>query len=170
MKRILGPLGLSLVGIALTCPAQASIYQLGDATNHLKFGSNAVSGSFVDKIYFDVGAAAYGAFSIQDVPVSVSIPGVGVLQALNIDNLNLALVDPLGGQIPLGSGDLITSNQLLDAGQNWYLQVSGNADGSAGGRYSYALYTQTVPEPATFPLMLGGVALMAWVLRRGVSC
>ena len=104
MKRILGPLGLSLVGIALTCPAQASIYQLGDATNHLKFGSNAVSGSFVDKIYFDVGAAAYGAFSIQDVPVSVSIPGVGVLQALNIDNLNLALVDPLGGQIPLGSG------------------------------------------------------------------
>lgn len=169
MKKILGPLAVALVGAALARPAQANVYQLGDATNQLEFGSNLVNGNFTDRIYFDLSAAAYGAFSLQDVPVSVSIPGAGVLQVFNIDNLNLALVDPLGVQIPLGMGDLITSSQFLDVGQNWYLQVSGDANGSAGGRYSYALYTQTVPEPATFPLMLGGAALMAWVLRRSAS-
>lgn len=169
MKKILGALGASLVGVTMAWSAQASVYQLGNVSGQLQGGSNAVAGAFSDKIYFDVTSPAYGAFSIQDVPVSVSIPGVGTLQVLNIDNLSMTLVGPQGGQTLLGSGDLISSNQMLDAGQNWYLQVSGDANGSAGGRYTYAFVTRTVPEPATLPLVLGGAALMGWVLRRRAS-
>ena len=55
---------------------------------------------------------------------------------------------------------------VLDAGSNYYLQVSGSVGGTNGGRYDIDVSISAVPETRSAGLMLGGLALLWPLLRR----
>lgn len=54
----------------------------------------------------------------------------------------------------------------LNAG-TYALQISGNAVGTIGGSYSGILNLAPVPEPDTYGMLLAGLGLMGFMIRRG---
>lgn len=56
----------------------------------------------------------------------------------------------------------------LAAGE-YYFAVSGIGVGSLGGIYQYAVSAAPVPEPGEWALMLSGLGLMGFMMRRRQS-
>ena len=71
-----------------------------------------------------------------------------------------------GTQVSTGEVDVWTlSSGALTAG-NYFLQISGTVVSQAPGVYSAGATVTAVPEPATYGMMLGGLALVGAVARR----
>lgn len=49
---------------------------------------------------------------------------------------------------------------------NYYLLVSGTVRNGAAGNYVGSVAVSAVPEPASYGMLLGGVALVGWLARR----
>lgn len=62
------------------------------------------------------------------------------------------------------AGNNITSDLPLSMAGAYHIIVTGNADGTMGGSYAISLVS-SVPEPATYGMMLGGIALLAGYAR-----
>lgn len=62
--------------------------------------------------------------------------------------------------------DVLSTEFFVDV-PKFYLTIAGNAIGTGlnSGSYSYEI-TAGVPEPSTYGLMLGGMALVGWTLKR----
>jgi hypothetical protein len=75
--------------------------------------------------------------------------------------------------IPIAIGGTVTASVLADApltaGADYYFKVTGATAGALGGRISFFVAAQPVPEPNTCALMLAGVAVVGSVNlgRRG---
>jgi hypothetical protein len=121
-------------------------------------------GFFTDSFLFSLPspAALYSTVTSNDLT-----------QVLGISNLTVTLyadmpgVDPIIGSFraasTTGSGTLAFGSLL--AGSYYYL-VTGSTTGSLGGYYSLSSTTAPVPEPQTVALFLGGLGVVAFLLRR----
>lgn len=147
---------------AITAP-QAASYHLGAlAEGYNDFGPHAVlAGSFLDRIYFTLPANGGGDFGAG--PLNFSLRGVPYRE---IGNMSMSLFGSsnahLGGGLdffvnPLGAG-------------NYYLQVTGDATGTAGGLYagSINMTSLPIPEPGIWSSLLAGLAIIGLMaFRRG---
>jgi PEP-CTERM motif len=89
---------------------------------------------------------------------------------LDITGLSLFSADgtlvSTGTQLETGATDQwrLTTGAL--SGSGYYLQVEGKVLSQAAGAYTAGLTVSPVPEPATYGMMLGGLALVGVVARR----
>ncbi|MGO4378275.1 FxDxF family PEP-CTERM protein [Pseudoduganella sp. RAF19] len=71
-----------------------------------------------------------------------------------------------GNQLSTGQ----TDQWVLDLGKlaadNYYLQVSGSALSKSAGSYTTNLSVSAVPEPATYGMLLGGLAVLGLATAR----
>lgn len=152
----------------ITASAHSADYNFGNANEvGVIFGSHAVSGSFTDRLLFNITSpAAFLSGSLQDVPVSFTF-GASVFNVLNIDNLKLTLHTSNGALlVDIGSGDDVGGSGILPMGMGYYYQVTGIANGTNGGRYTFSAFAQAVPEPGTWAMLLAGLGLVGLQLRR----
>jgi hypothetical protein len=91
---------------------------------------------------------------------------------LDITNLSLFNANGLvlkGNQVSTGLVDVWTlASGTLTAG-SYYLQIDGSVLSNAAGAYSAGATVTAVPEPATYGMMLGGLALVGAVAARRKS-
>lgn len=71
----------------------------------------------------------------------------------------------IGG--PTGALTTVSLNDLLPAG-TYRLMLSGDIQ-AQGGNYFWSLNTVAIPEPETWAMMLVGMGLVGWQLRRKVK-
>ena len=72
----------------------------------------------------------------------------------------------MGGSTPLNN--IPASYASLGAG-DYYFNITGNANGTAGGGYLFSMVTAPVPEPDALALMLSGLGLIGVVMRRRLA-
>lgn len=144
-------------------------------------GSPVGSYSFQDTYEFSVGAPAAGDL------LAVSLALQGPLQSsFNISDLQFRLYEVPGSSTPglmpptgstiltgwqgISGNDSGTAMQAsfgdLQAG-TYFLDIAGTADGTSGGTYVGQLNLNPVPLPPGLPLLLGGLGVLAWAVRRG---
>lgn len=173
-------LSLSVAFAAMSGPALAATYGLGDLNTPLNTstpvaGANSVSpGTFMDLLAFSLSTESVVGITIKDLP-NFSLPTFSVV--LDIFSLSGSLYDGANNVVaglsfsssgmvgsPL-SVDQLTLDTTLAAGA-YTLKLKGNSWGQAGGLYSYALVAQPVPEPEAWAMMLAGLGLVGFALRR----
>lgn len=144
--------------------AQAAIYNAGTLTlvpyNNT---SVVVPGSFQDTYNMTVGS---GNPSVAAAAVQLVL-NLGSLSLYNIQNLSADLFDSsntwiAGATQAANSSAPISFNAQLGSG-NYHVNIAGNAIGSAGGIYTFAV--AAVPEPESYALMLAGLGLVSLVMR-----
>lgn len=116
--------------------------------------------SFADVCNFTVGTE-YDTVLVQGI--SYSPDGVS---GGHVSNLTLSLFDAEGAQVGTWTstdGSLIDQSGVLAAG-SYSLQISGLADGAAGGGYQFSV--AAVPEPAEWMMLLAGLAVLGFIARR----
>lgn len=138
--------------------AQAADYNLGNlSAGYTNFTYNVASGSFMDKIAFNLTSQSNGSFGAGALNFTV-----GGVPLLNISGLSLSLFD--GSDNQLGNGLDFSINALN--GGNYYLKVSGVANGLAGGMYGGGINVSAVPEPGTWTTLLAGLAMFGFMAYR----
>ena len=85
----------------------------------------------------------------------------------HISNLSLSLFASVDGSslgsVSAGSGNQVDLSQNLVAG-DYFLKVSGVADGSLGGAYQFSI--AAVPEPGEWAMLLAGLAVLGFIAKR----
>lgn len=117
-----------------------------------------VGTSFADYFNFQIA----GGGSASSVAVNLNLQPF-----LNIDNLLLELYsgqNAFGNLLdgPVGSGVTLTANLLTNT--DYSLKVTGLTTGSLGGSYTTAI--AVVPEAERWSMMLIGLVMVGFVLRR----
>jgi len=160
LKKLLAAamlLGAS-VGANASVSAHVNDYNLGQlSVGYNGFGANFVSGSFLDNLHFTLSSPSEGGFGVGALNFTV-----GGMPMLNINNLTMSLLDNNSNN--LGSGLDFTVN-ALNAG-NYYLQVSGNANGVGGGVYAGGINLSPVPEPSLWSSLVAGLAVIGFMAYR----
>lgn len=96
--------------------------------------------------------------------------------AADIDNLSAFEIDPgsFGAKL-IGSnqtwnavkvGDTIRFDSMFLASGNYDLQIFGTVVGTIGGAYAGTISAFAVPEPETYAMMLAGLGMMGFMVRR----
>lgn len=143
------------------------------AGSHYDQGVSVSAGLFEDTYNFTLASDLLTVWTTTNLFVQVPaivIPGGGTIPGFinsNIDNLQVDLYRDQAVDTLL-SDNLLVGTLALTAG-NYYLKVSGNANGVMGGTYVLTLDTfdqSVVPEPQTLALTLLGLGLLAFSLRR----
>lgn len=116
-------------------------------------------GSFTDTLNFDIAASTLtsSANSLQ-----LSLGGV---TTSTITGLSYTLWDATNHEIGgVYTGNDTTYTNLLASPGSYHFLISGTVVGSTGG-YAVSLLT-AVPEPETYGMLLGGLALVGAIARR----
>lgn len=114
--------------------------------------------SFVDVYNFILNNT--NLFSGSGAQLPLSFPGYDVL---NISNLTLKLFD--ASDVWLGvTGTTQISDTLVKG--SYHVNISGIANGSAGGNYTFAAVAQPVPEPNGWVMLLAGLGMIGFVTLR----
>lgn len=145
-------------GIASANASDRSLHLLNEGNND--FGPHSVApGSFLDRIYFDIGSDSSGDFGMGSL--SFSLRGIPYLE---ISGMDMSLFD--GNGALLGNG-LDFSVGALRSG-NYYLQVTGNATGMSGGMYagSISITSLPVPEPGVGSSLMAGLLMLGFMAMR----
>jgi hypothetical protein len=71
-----------------------------------------------------------------------------------------------GSQLDTGLTDHWTLNSNALAASSYYLLISGSVESNAAGKYSASANITPVPEPETYGMLLGGLALLGVAARR----
>jgi hypothetical protein len=157
MKKLLGSLALA-AGMVASTGAGAATYDLGTLPAGVtQFGVNQASGSFSDTIDFTLSG-----LSILSAGVGALNFSLGGATYKNISNLDLTVYSSNGTD--LGSGADVTLKGL--AAGSYYVIVSGQATGLAGGEYGGAISVSPVPESSTLAMLLAGLGVMGYVVSR----
>ncbi len=141
-------------------------------------GGKAVSANNPDGFYDDF------VFTIAGATADSVTSTINLGNTLEIDGLQVALFSYSQGQsVPVAGSPLaagwsssfnsgpasgtisVIPNTILAAG-SYVLEVEGTVTGSSGGTYSGSLNLAPVPLPAGLPLLLSGVAGLAFWSRR----
>ena len=99
--------------------------------------------------------------------VTSTTPGGTTVDQSHISNLSLSLFASADGSslgsVSAGSGNQVDLSQNLVSG-DYFLKVSGVADGSLGGAYQFSI--AAVPEPAEWMMLLAGLAVLGFIAKR----
>ena len=116
-------------------------------------------GTFTDTMTFTITA---GDLSSSANPLNVMLGGQNIS---NIDGLEYTI---WSGAESMGTfaGNNTTWTQTLAAG-DYVVKITGNANGSFGGTYGFAM--SLVPEPETYAMLLAGLGLVGFAARRRSS-
>lgn len=157
--KIIKQLLVSATFVVTTSSAQAAVYELGSlSSTFLPPFPFLVSGNFVDRFNFslpEVSNTDYGA-SPFNLNVFNNVP------YWHISDFTVSLLD--SHDVTLGSGQSF-SFPVLAAG-DYHLDITGNADGLGGGLYAGFIKVAAVPEPETYTMLLAGLSIMGFVVRR----
>jgi len=151
----------------------------GSQANPYDFG---VVGTSVSALYVNIGRSANGLFEEYanfTIPTLSSTSGSANTYALSFSGVNVIDIQNLVVEVwdnvhPGGStlyttftGDNLThAFGNLAAGQ-YHLDISGQFGPNAfGGQYSVALQALPVPEPETYAMLLAGLGLVGFSVRR----
>ncbi|AVR98384.1 FxDxF family PEP-CTERM protein [Pseudoduganella armeniaca] len=127
------------------------------------FTGNAAGDTFADHYTFSVGA---GSAIVADLFSYSGSPTAG------IDITGIDLYTAAGALVGTGTAiesDGIEQWQLTTSGlaaDDYYVQVSGSLKSGTPAVYSASLAVTPVPEPATYAMMVGGLALVGALARR----
>lgn len=145
--------------------AKASITDLGSlGTGNVSF-TELVSpgGSFTDYVRFTLDNAAQVSSFIKSFNFSIFS-----FDLLGIDNFSASLQQlGQGGfqTVASSSGSPISFEDLLNPGQ-YQIALSGISSGFFGGLYRGTLHVAAVPETDTWIMLLVGIAVVLYQLRR----
>jgi hypothetical protein len=154
--------------------AMAASYDLGDVNLALAAGAKGVPmGAFADTLEFSLSTKSYVGVVIKDQPNFSANSFAAVLDIYNLaaslyDGANQWIADldySTPGMIGPLTIDQFNLDTMLDVG-DYSLKLSGIGWGQAGGLYSYAVAAQPVPEPENWAMMLVGLGLVGYALRR----
>ena len=157
-------MGSGAMAADITTPAQAlnlvgTSAFFGDA-----FDVDQASSTFADRFTFDVTGAPLN--------LDTAISTVNRTSADSVDLTGLALFMADGTEVRKGVGSqagqaevwTLSSNNLEEG--SYYLQVNGTMLSDASGSFGGSAMLAPVPEPATYGLMLAGLGLFGFMLRR----
>jgi hypothetical protein len=148
----------------ITTPAQAlnlvgTSAFFGDA-----FDVDQMSDTFADHFTFSVTGATLN--------IDAAISTVNRTSADGVDITGLKLFTGDGTEIRSGTGAQVGQAEVWTLSSNnleegdYYLQVNGTMLSNASGSFGGSAMLAPVPEPATFGLMLAGLGLFGFMLRR----
>jgi hypothetical protein len=152
--------------------ANATTTALGSAVvgTPLSFGGLVpAAGGFMDYFTFSLPANGGSGYSVANFAL---LPGMynTMLSTLSVfSNPNGMMFDADDSLVSVsslpGPGQLALALPSQAAG-NYYLQVTGVANGTSGGIYTGAISVTAVPEPETYAMMLAGLAALGFLARR----
>lgn len=165
---------LLAAGLACTAAAQANDYFLNDITGVIPTTVPSFThgtGSFTDYFFFSLSKTSVASGTIANIEVGgwpfggdvFNIKGLSTY--LYTDTGTVGKTDGTESGFLLGTGDFIHPTGQLDAG-NYFIKITGNAVGGAGGMYVASISAQPVPEPDTYAMMIAGLGLVAGIARR----
>lgn len=114
-------------------------------------------GTFEDTINFTIEAGDLGTAAN---PLNVMLAGQDVS---NIDGLTYTLWSGSNSLGTFAGNNTTNWTSALPAG-DYVIKVTGNANGSHGGTYGFAM--TMVPEPETYAMLLAGLGLVGFATRR----
>jgi hypothetical protein len=160
IASLLAALSLSTSAIADTVNAGTLPVAPADPFSHV---FNHGPGAFFDTVNFDIVQPNVGGSAN---PLVLTLNGMDVY---NITGLSWQLWDNHhpNGLISYGvfGGDNTTHWVSLMAPGSYHIDITGTADGVAGGVYAVALIS-AVPEAETYAMILAGLGCLVFVKRR----
>lgn len=149
--------GAMLLGMAVSVQATAAEYHLGTlSSGYTTFGPNPVNDMFTDTVFFSVtgDSGSFGAGVLNF--------NVGGTPLMHVSDFSMSLFGADGASV--GSGLDFTVDTLV-AG-DYYLKISGNADGLHGGMYAGGINIPAVPEPGMWNMLFAGLLMMGFTALR----
>lgn len=169
MKNIAA--ALALVGAAAGAQAadislsagSVDVIDGADAFGRLITGNHA-GDTFIDMYAFDVAGAASLTANLYSNAGNAKV-------GLDITGFSLYAADGTlvgnGTQVSTGKFDHWTLDLPgVAAGSGYYVAVTGSVMSQAAGHYTGDVTISPVPEPATYAMLLGGMALLGVAARR----
>lgn len=164
----LAPL-LFLTTLAVPAHAVGPGY-LGNLTGQtISIGNSFSTGTaFSDSYTFDISQLSSMAGTAVTLELDLPfLPGT----EFQIGDFAIAIYDPLNALIaqdaPTVPGDFTLSlSTMLPAATGYSFVVSGNVTGMLGGGYGGVLAAASVPEPETWAMLLAGLGITGWAVRR----
>lgn len=146
----------------------------GSATFGNIFSSSYAGLSFIDTFKFDVGNPFDSSGSLTSLFQSTT-----KVKDLEITGYSLVKYDPSSSAVLATYNGVNTGGSGIGAKDTWsldatglsagyyYVQVTGNVLGNAGGSYTTDLGVMAaVPEPETYGMMLAGMGVVGFLARR----
>ncbi len=166
---------LGMAGVLSFGAAHATDVHLGDITGSI-FPPSAIGKpknllGFEDRYFFSVNTPSVGSATVADFQVASANGGL----FWNIDNLMLELFDDFGTVgvqdasdvlVNMWSGDFIQATGAPLPAGNFFIRVTGVANGDFGGVYTWHASALPVPEAETWAMMAMGLGLVGLQLRR----
>jgi hypothetical protein len=145
-------------------PVEALTFDMdGAAFFGQQFAGHNAGNTFSDKYTFSVA-------SLTNLSADLFSYSGNAKNGLDITSLDLytstgTLVQH-GTQLLTGATDQWTLSSNGLGASSYYLQVSGSVLSNAAGRYTGSAATAAVPEPETYGMLLGGLAILGVAARR----
>lgn len=169
MRKVLYAAMLVAMGSHMA-PASAATTNIGDLllqpgyTYNLFNSFSSGTGSFSDLYTFDLSQPSQSLGTT--VTFQISLSG----NSLALDNMVIQLTDSsmnvLGTDTQALSGYTLSISGPLAAGTGYGFWVTGDVTGTLGGSYSGLLAAVPVPEAETYAMMLVGLGLVGFMVRR----
>ena len=159
---------IACAGMVGSVQAQAPDLGTLSPTPVVQTGFFTSASSFADIFNFSIGADHHGFFASAVGLATNGTPTIGT-----IDNLTLTLfagsnaTGPIEGSVTSANGSLIDMSGALVQG-NYSVGISGLLhDATLGGGYRLAVSAN--PEPAEWMMLLAGLVVVAFMVRRRTS-
>lgn len=148
--------------------AQADIdVNLGTLGESPLIGSNGYAPNtvFTDVYHFTIGTLSTVGGAVGELNYDFGFGMIDLLSGWTVDLLKADNTSLIGGPYTV-PGTVASASWTLDAG-SYSVSVHGTT-GAVGGAYQYSLNAVAVPvpEPGEFALMLSGLGLMGYMIRR----